>query len=161
MKRGLWIALAVFFLALLSQPAHAQTNTVVWCSLGGTPMATTPCTGTPFHLIALNSDNATLVAAGPHVLLSAQLSGVGSAPAYVKFYDKATAPTCGTDTPKKVLAIPAASTAANGGGSNVTVSLGTSFLLGLGFCVVTGIADSDDTAVAASTFNINFDYAPR
>jgi hypothetical protein len=156
MKRLL--GLGFFLLALLPGAATAQTNTLVWCAQGGTPLASSPCTGIPVHIIAANSDNATLVAAGPHILLGAQLSGVGSAPAYVKFYDKATAPTCGTDTPKKELAIPAASTAANGGGSNVTVSLGTSFVLGLGFCVVTGIADSDDTAVAAATFNINFDY---
>lgn len=159
MKRLLLFA--GFLLALLTGQASAQTNTLVWCALGGQPLASSVCTGTPYHLVAVNSDNATLVAAGPHILLGAQLSGVGSAPAYVKFYDKATAPVCGTDTPKKVLAIPAASTAANGGGSNVTVALGTGFVLGLGFCVVTGIADSDDTAVAAATFNVNFDYAPK
>ena len=114
-------------------------------------------TWTPFHLIAANSDNAQVVKAGRSLLNAAQLSGVGSAPAYLKFYDTASSPTCGSTAVKKSLMIPAAPTAANGGGSN-TVSLGINFFNGIAICVVTGIADTDDTAVAAATFNINFDY---
>lgn len=150
--RGLSVLAVLSVLgALGAGPAWAQQSVLNVLTRGTTP----------YHLIAANTNNSTLVRAAPTVLVSVQLSGVGAAPAYVKFYDKATAPTCGTDVPKKVLAIPAASTAANGGGSNVTVSLGTGFALGLGFCVVTGIADNDNTAVAAATFNVNFDYAPR
>lgn len=111
-----------------------------------------------FHLVAANSNNSTLLAAGAHNVYSVQLGGVGAAPAYLKFYDKATAPTCGTDTPSKVLIIPAAATAANGGASNVNNPLGSGFVNGLGICVVTGIADNDNTAVAAATFLINFDW---
>ena len=146
MKR-LLIALS---LLALSSPAFAQSKVV--------PSAGTASGAVPFHLIAANTNNSTLVKAGPATVYTAQLSGVGAAPAYVKFYDKATAPTCGTDTPKKVLMIPAASTAANGGGSNVLLPVGAKFNLGLGICVVTGIADNDNTAVAATTFNVNFDY---
>ena len=76
-------------------------------------------------------------------------------PAYLKIYDKATAPTCGTDVPVKTLIIPAASTAALGGGSNVNTSEGVLISLGLGICVTAGIADTDNTVVAASTFVIN------
>lgn len=109
-----------------------------------------------FHLIAANTNNATLIAAGEHTVHGVQVSTIGAAPAYLKLYDKVTAPTCGTDTPKKVIAITAAATAANGMANNV--SLGSSFQQGLGFCVVTGIADSDNTAPAAATFNINIDW---
>jgi len=110
-----------------------------------------------FHLVAANSDNATRVKVGNAVLIAAQLSTVASSPAYLKFYDKATTPVCQTDVVVKSLMIPVAPTAANGGGSNA-MSLGVAFSSGLGFCVVTGIADSDDTAVAAGQFNINFDW---
>ena len=34
-----------------------------------------------FHLVAANSNNATLIAAGDHTVHGVQLSGVGSAPA--------------------------------------------------------------------------------
>lgn len=111
-----------------------------------------------FHLVAANSNNATLIAAGEHGVHGVQLSGVGAAPAYLKLYDKNVAPTCGTDVPVKVLAVPAAATAANGNISNVSVALGAAFHSGLGICVVTGIADSDNTSVAAATFNINIDW---
>lgn len=112
----------------------------------------------PYHLVAANSNNSTLIAIGQHTVYSAELGGIGAAPAYLKFYDKATAPTCGTDTPIKVLIIPAASTAANGGGSNISVNPGIQVNLGLGICVTTGIADNDNTSVAAATFLINIDY---
>lgn len=113
---------------------------------------------TPYHLVAANSNNSTLISAGQHTVYSVELAGVGAAPAYLKFYDKATAPTCGTDTPVKTLIIPAAATAANGAGSNLTFTVGINVLLGLGICVVTGIADNDNTSVAAATFAVNIDY---
>ena len=142
--RRLSALLVAFALAwCLADPALAQS------SVGG---------DNQFHLIAANSDNAKLIQNGPAQVHGVQLSGLGSAPGYLKFYDKSSTPVCGTDTPKKVLMIPAASTAANGAGSNVTISLGSQFFNGIGICVTTGIADSDDTAVAAATFNINFDW---
>lgn len=144
MRRIIVAAAAALVAALLSlAPACAQS------SVGG---------DNQFHLIAANSNNATLISPGEHSVHGVQLSGVGAAPAYLKLYDKNVAPTCGTDTPVKVIAIPAAATAANGNISNVSISLGTAFHSGLGICVVTGIADSDNTAVAAATFNINIDW---
>ncbi len=134
--------LALVCLAFGAVPAPAQST------VGG---------DNQFHLIAANTNNATLVSPGQHQVHGVQVSGVGSAPAYLKFYDKASAPTCGTDTPVKVIAIPAAPTAANGGVNNPLVGF-PQFQLGLGICVVTGIADSDNTAPGASTFNINFDW---
>ena len=137
-------------LLLAGTSAFAQSKVV--------PTAGTASGAQQYHLIAANTNNSTLIKTGAATVYSYELSGVGSAPAYVKFYDKSTAPTCGTDTPKKVLMIPAASTAANGGGSNIMLPVGVRFNSGLGICVVTGIADNDNTAVAAATFNINFDY---
>jgi hypothetical protein len=112
----------------------------------------------PFHLVAAATNNATLISAGSHTVFGAQLGGVGAAPAYLKIYDKATAPTCGTDIPVKILIIPAAATAALGGGSNVSTAEGVLISLGLGICVTAGIADNDNTAVAAATYVINIDY---
>jgi hypothetical protein len=108
--------------------------------------------------IAANSNNSTNLKASAGTVYGVQLSGISSAPAYLKLYNKATAPTCGTDTPIAVFMIPANSTAANGGGSNVSLPVGKTFTTGIGYCIVTGIANNDNTSVAAATFAINIDW---
>lgn len=140
---ALAIALGILLGSVIG-PALAQST-----SVGG---------AVPFHMVAANSTNATLVSPGAHTVYSAELGGIGSVPAYVKFYDKSSAPTCGTDTPIKTLIIPAAATAANGASSNVNMPGGMQINNGLGICVTGGIADSDTTAVAASSFTVNIDY---
>ena len=72
-------------------------------------------------------------------------AGSGCA-AYLKIYN-ATSATCGSGTPVKRLIIPAASNAANGGGSNITFGpVGVEFSTGITYCVTTGITDADTTA---------------
>jgi hypothetical protein len=108
--------------------------------------------------IAANNTTAVVVKASAGTLYGVQLAGIGSAPAYLKIYN-ATSATCGSGTPVKRLMIPAASTAANGAGSNITFgAAGVAFGTGITYCVTTGIGDADTTAPAASTFLINIDY---
>jgi hypothetical protein len=111
-----------------------------------------------YHLIPVNTTNSNNVKNSAGTLYGVQLGGIGSAPAYLKFYDKASAPTCQSDTVVKTFIIPAASTAANGGGSNITIAGGVSFTTGISICVTNGLADNDNTAVAATTFIVNIDY---
>lgn len=127
-------------------------------SANSSPMVPSPAP-TTWHLIAAATTNATSVKGSAATLFSCQLGGVGSTPAFLKIYNKATAPTVGTDTPVKTLIIPAASTAANGAGSNINFGPG-GLTLGTGFAAaVTGVmTDADTTAVAAATFAINCDY---
>lgn len=99
-----------------------------------------------------------LMRGAPAYVLALELGNIGSTPAYLKLYNKATAPTCGTDTPVKRLIIPAAATAANGAGSNITFAAGVYFNTGLGYCITGGLADSDTTAVAANTVLVNIDW---
>lgn len=109
--------------------------------------------------IVPNNTTAVVVKASAAVLMSAQLFGIGSVPAYLKIYN-ATSATCGSGTPVKRLMIPAAPTAANGSGM-VQATFGPGGLaLGTGFtyCVTTGIADNDTTAPAATTYLVNLDY---
>lgn len=134
--------LAAALFALLASQAAAQQNNGA----------------TPYHLVATNSTNSNLIQIGQHTVFSIELGGIGAAPAYVKLYDKATAPTCGTDIPVKTLIIPVASTAANGAGSNLPFPIGIQVQNGLGICVTGGIADNDATSVAASSFVVNVDY---
>jgi hypothetical protein len=107
--------------------------------------------------IAANNTTAVVVKASAGTLFGVQLGGIGSAPAYLKIYNAASA-TCGSGTPVKRLIIPAASTAANGAGSNVTFGQGLAFSTGITYCITTGIGDADTTAPAASTFLVNLDY---
>lgn len=108
--------------------------------------------------IAANNTTAVVVKGSAGTLYGVQLYGLGSAPAYLKIYN-ATSATCGSGTPVKRLMIPAASTAANGAGSNVAFgAAGVAFGTGITYCVTTSIADNDTTAPAASTFLINIDW---
>ena len=69
---------------------------------------------------------------------------------YVKLYNKATAPTVGTDTPVQVYAIPA------GAAANKTCNI--AFALGIGVGATTGVADNDTGAPAANDVVISLDY---
>ena len=108
--------------------------------------------------IVPNNTTAVVLKASAGTLYGVQLAGLGSAPAYLKLYN-ATSATCGSGTPVKRLMIPAASAAANGAGSNISFGpQGIAFGTGITYCVTTGIADTDTTAPAASTFLVNVDW---
>lgn len=129
-------------LALLAGPALAQTiNPAI-----------------PSGTIAPNNTTGVLLKGGSGIVWGVELGSIGAAPAYLKLYDKATAPTCGTDTPVKRLIIPAAATAANGAAQHIGFPAGVRFQIGIGYCVTTGIADADTGAPAAATFLINIDW---
>jgi len=71
---------------------------------------------------------------------------------YVKLYNKATAPSPGTDTPVMCIGIPPSSTVEK------TFENGVMFSLGIGFVIVTGIQDSDATSVGANEVAVNLFY---
>jgi hypothetical protein len=124
--------------------------------MAGVNLQATPSGGaTTFKLIGAASNNSTLIgSAGVHTVYSYQTSSISaSTPYWLKFYDKATAPTCGTDTPVKVILIPPTNS-----GNNGNIPVGFSVALGLGICVVGGIADNDNTSIAAATVAVNVDY---
>jgi hypothetical protein len=108
--------------------------------------------------IAPNNTTAVVVKGTAGTLYGIQVYGINAAPAYLKIYNAATA-TCGSGTPVKRIMIPAASTAANGAGSNVTFGdVGVAFGTGITYCVTTGIGDTDTGAPTAANFLINVDY---
>lgn len=107
-------------------------------------------------IVAANSDNATSLKGSAGIVHAVQVFGINAAPAYLKFYDKASSPTCASDTIVKQIMIPAAPTAANGAGA--VILLDAQFSTGIAYCVVTGIGPTDDTSVTASNFVVNIDY---
>jgi hypothetical protein len=109
----------------------------------------------PFHYLSAVSNNSTLVSgAGQNVLKWAIVYNSNGLIYYLKFYNKATAPTCGTDTPVIVVPLPPTTTSTG----VIPISFDdTRFSLGVGFCIVAGQADNDNTNAAAGiTLNIGY-----
>lgn len=109
---------------------------------------------TTYSKISTADNNSTNVKASAGSVYSIHASNLNAAVRYIKLYNKATAPTCGTDTPVIRMAIPPASA----GAPPITFPTGASFPLGIGICIVTGITDADNTATAASEQLVNITY---
>lgn len=102
---------------------------------------------------AANSDNATVVKASAGRLFKIDGYNAAASVRWLKLYDKATAPSA-ADTPRRSIALPASSRFE----LNFT-DLGLAFAAGIGFRLVTGSADADNTAVtAADVLGLNLDY---
>ena len=142
-------------LALTQQPIGNGTAanlvaTVSSVTTSGTPTAP----ATPYILNSLATTNGALILTGTSGLHAFYASNIGATTAYVKLYNKATAPTVGTDVPAMVIPVP--SNATDGLGT-ATLPIGTNgfrFALGLGIAVTGGVADSDTTAVAAGQVKV-------
>lgn len=115
-------------------------------------MATVNSVYSLHNLISANTNNSTSIKASAGVLHGYELANINAAVRYVKFYNTVAAPTVGTDTPVLVVSIPA------GTSKNLMLPSGVSFSLGIGIGVVTGIANSDNTAVAANEIIVNVFY---
>lgn len=107
----------------------------------------------PLKYLSAASTNSTLVHAGPTYLNALIVVNTTTTIYYLKLYSKATAPTCGTDTPLWTIPIPYG--ASNAGGGVATPNGSLQFPLGLGFCLTSGIADTD-TGSATTGVAINF-----
>jgi hypothetical protein len=111
---------------------------------------------TPYHLIAAGTTNATSVKGSAGQLYAYYLSNVSASPRYVKFFDKASAPTLGTDTPVLTLMLPGNSA---GSGANNAIPNGIAFANGIAIAITANAADNDNTGVTASDVIVNLMYA--
>jgi len=97
--------------------------------------------------------NATLVRAGAGRVYEINGQNAKAAVVYLKLYDKATAPTVGTDVPVYTLACPAS------GPFRFDLG-GFQFTLGIGYGLTTDAADAGTTALlAADVLGLNIAYA--
>ncbi len=85
--------------------------------------------------------NATNAKNGAGTVYNVQLTNTGVAAVFFKFYNKASAPTVGTDVPVWTVAIPA------GQSVNFTTTTGLAFATGISYAITNLVADSDTTAV--------------
>jgi hypothetical protein len=115
--------------------AHAVT--------GSGTFLTSPSTNTGYALVTTASTNGALIVAGTKILNEITISNLTAAIIYVKLYNKATAPTVGTDVPLVTIPVPVGGLVALEFGA-----MGKRFNLGLGIAVTGAAAATDTTAVA-------------
>ncbi len=106
----------------------------------------------PYSYLSAANNNSTLVYAGPTLLNSLIVVNTTNTIYYLKVYNKATAPVCGTDTPTLRIPIPQNN---NGNGLVDLAVAGMRFPSGVGFCLTAGLADNDNTN-AATGIALNF-----
>jgi hypothetical protein len=107
-----------------------------------------------FHLVAAGSNNATNIKASAGQIYGYEIFNASAAVRYVKLYNKSTAPAPATDNAllKRTIGIPA------GQRASFHSSTGISCSAGIGIAMVTGISDTDNTAVTASDLVVDIDW---
>ena len=111
---------------------------------------------TPYKLISLATTNASIVKSSGGNLYSIVAIGLTSTVRYLKLYNKATAPTVGTDVPVMTIPIPANT---QGAGISIPFSMGVNFPLGISLAITGTAADNGTTAIGAGDVIINLTYA--
>lgn len=150
-----------------SDPAGSHAQPVYM--MGGLALATQPVSGTVTATVAnatqlpvtptqsfTNSaatTNATSTKASAGTVWSILVSNTNAAKRYLKLYNKASAPTVGTDIPVLTIPIPADGIEQIDGGSN-----GIRFGTGIAWALTTGAADTDTGAVAAGEIKVAIAY---
>lgn len=110
---------------------------------------------TPHRLVSAATTNATSVKASAGQVGFIFAVNLNAAVRYLKLYNKASAPTVGTDTPIATLPIPASTT---GAGFVLPIPGGVNFSTGIAYATTTGVADSDTAAVAANEILLFMGY---
>jgi len=141
-----------------SAPVSVQNVPAVTVSSGTITTVTTagvpPVPATPYFVNSLATTNGALILTGTSGLQALYATNNGAAVAYVKLYNKATAPTVGTDVPEMIIAVPAAVGAVIGSVEITPGYIGYRFPLGLGIAITGLFADTDTTAVAAGQVKV-------
>jgi len=138
--------------ALAAAATPVGTN-LIGRAVADASAATGGIASTSRMLSAAASTNATSAKASAGRLYAIQGYNAAAAVRYLKLYDKASAPTVGTDTPVKTLALPP------GVGFAFDFPLGYSFATGIAFALTTGSADADTGALTAGdVLGLNLDY---
>ena len=94
-------------------------------------------------VLSAATTNATVIKASAGQVYGLQFANTGAGWAFVKLYNKATAPTVGTDAVVEILAIPP------GGAREVNRPIGMPFAAGIGMAITGVYTDADTTAVTA------------
>lgn len=105
-----------------------------------------------YRLLSAATTNSNLIQAGQSQVFTYSFHNQTAAFKFVKLYNKATAPTIGTDVPRVTIPVPPNSYVAFDSVNGIY------FPLGLGVGVTNLIADADTTAVVANDVVVNLGY---
>lgn len=117
------------------------------------PYVTKRPTPTQSFINSAATTNATSIKASAGTVFGIICNNNGAAVAFVKFYNKASAPTVGTDVPVFWIAVPAGGQAEFNCGA-----YGHQFGTGIALAITNLVADTDTTAVAASQVKVATSY---
>lgn len=134
-----------------TQPVSGTMTLGAGTAAVGTVGPTAPAT--PYILNSAASTNEALILTGTSGLQAFYATNTGASVAFVKLYNKATAPVS-ADTPAMILPVPAAVSGVPGVATLPIGFSGFRFALGLGIRVTGGVADNDTTAVAAGQVKV-------
>lgn len=138
--------------AVQNTPGVAQSGT--WNIAAVTTAGTPAAPATPLIINSAASTNGQLVLTGTSGLQAMFATNIGATPAFIKLYNKATAPTVGTDVPAMIVTVPAAVSGVPGEAEIAPGFIGYRFPLGLGLAITGAAADTDTTVVAAGQVKI-------
>lgn len=131
-------------------PVTGELKRIDFVANSGTPTAP----ATPYILNSLATTNGALILTGTSGLHAFYATNTGATAAFVKLYNKATAPTVGTDVPAMIIPVPAAVGGVPGVATLPIGHNGFRFALGLGIAITGGVADNDTTAIGAGQVKV-------
>lgn len=108
-----------------------------------------------FSKLSTADTNLNTIKASAGTLFRLEAFNTGAAVAYLRIYDKGTAPNPATDVPKRRYTIPAGTT---GAGFVVEYLKGRPFANGIAYDITGGVSDTDTAAIAAGQVVLNADY---
>ncbi|OLE53281.1 MAG: hypothetical protein AUG51_13910 [Acidobacteria bacterium 13_1_20CM_3_53_8] len=135
----------------LSNAQPVSGTVTVNAGTGNFNTAATSGGSTPSHTISASGTNATNLKGSAGQVYGFCISNSNAAARFFKLYDKSTAPTIGTDTPKMTVQLPPNSTVIR------AFPVGLAFSSGIGWGLTTGIANSD-TGSVGTDISVDIDY---
>ena len=109
---------------------------------------------TPYFLNSAATTNGALILTGTSNVSSFYATNEGATAAYIKLYNKATAPTVGTDVPEMTIPVPAAVSGVPGVATIPIGFHGFRFALGLGIAITRNAVHTDTTAIGAGEVKV-------
>jgi hypothetical protein len=137
----------------------AHLNNLMMAALSGNTegvaLAVAPAVpATPYILNSLATTNIALILTGTSGMQGLYATNTGAAVAFVKLYNKATAPVLASDVPAMIIPVPAAAAGVPGVAHVSPGFSGFRFALGLGIAITGLVADTDTTAVLAGQVKV-------
>ena len=144
--------------AYILQPGSYATEPIPAIQVTGTqPVSGTlnpAVPATPYFVNSAASTNGALILTGTSNVSSFYATNEGATAAYIKLYNKATAPTVGTDVPEMTIPVPAAVIGVPGVATIPIGFHGFRFALGLGIAITRNAVHTDTTAIGAGAVKV-------